>query len=104
MFLSLPIIILIILCSIVVLLFVIVMLKLATMSWKLRTREANVDEEMVRNDLPHDNQRGLTSPTSGTSAIPSAPSTFIPSLPPHPPTYSQAIGVSFKDDTPMYYQ
>ena len=78
------------------------MLKIATMSCRLRTREANMDEE--RNHLPNDNQRGLTRPTSGTSAIPSAPSMFIPNLLPHPPTYCQAVRVSFKDDPPKYYQ
>eukprot|EP00092_Neocalanus_flemingeri_P037818 GFUD01041168.1.p1 GENE.GFUD01041168.1~~GFUD01041168.1.p1 ORF type:complete len:371 (+),score=66.81 GFUD01041168.1:720-1832(+) len=122
MFLSIPIIILIVVFAIVGLMFVIFMVKLFSLAFKPKTIEPSAETErralrdpiisnsLCNNSNPSRGIRALHTQLSGTSTIsttPSAPSTSesdieISTLPPHPPSYSEAVGIVYKDDPPKY--
>jgi len=124
MFISIPIIILIVVFAIVGLMFVIFMIKLFSLAYKRKITEPSVETERRALRDPISNSfcnttnpsRGIralhsqlsgTSGTSTNSMTPSAPSTSeseleITPLPPHPPPYSEAVGPVYKDDPPKY--
>jgi len=125
-FLSIPIIIIIVVFSIVGLMFLIFLGKLITLAFKRKTAnlvQSNCQSETqaLRDPISTtfcetSNTRGglraLHSQLSGSSTIsaslpPSAPSVSesdveILTLPPHPPPYSEAVGTIYKDDPPKY--
>lgn len=119
--LSIPIIILIVVFSIIGLMFLIFIGKLFTLALKRKARETEPAAEVERralhdplatslcdNSNPNRGLRALHSQLSGastSSAAPSAPSTAeseIETLPPHPPPYSEVVGIAYKDDPPKY--
>jgi len=121
MFLSIPIIILIVVFAIVGLMFVIFMVKLFSLAFKPKTNVQSIEPERralhdpISNSLCNNSNssrglRALHSQLSGTSTnstTPSAPSTLesdveISTLPPHPPSYNEVIGIVYNDDPPKY--
>jgi len=120
-FISIPIIILIVVFSIVGLMFLIFIGKLFMLAFKRKARGPNLETEtralqdpisrsLCNNSNPTGGMRALHSQLSGTSTnstTASAPSTSesameILTLPPHPPSYSEVVGVVYKDDPPEY--
>jgi len=121
LFLSIPIIILIVVFAIVGLMFVIFMVKLFSLAIKPKTIEPSMETErralrdpisssLCNNSNSNRGLRALHSQLSGTSTNSttlSAPSTSeseidISTLPPHPPTYNEVIGIMYNDDPPKY--
>ena len=118
MFLSIPIIILVVVFSIVGLMFVIFMVKLFSLAFKPKAIQPSMEPErralrdpisnsLCDNSNPSRGLRALHSQLSGTSTTPSAPSTSdferdISTLPQNPPPYSEVVGIVYKDDPPKY--
>lgn len=108
MFLSIPIIILIVIFALLGVMFVIFMIRLFYVSMKTKRTNSSPDAEAERRALRDSSvstspSRSSRSPVS-TEMSPTAPQAVAPpaNLPPHPPTYVEVMGGDYKDDPPKY--
>jgi len=109
MFLSIPIIILIVIFVLLVVMFIIFLSRHFYIALKRKNCDRGGESERrALQDPPTSSPRSCNSHMSGISTRgshvmpPSAPAHLTPSLPPHPPSYSEAMGSEYKDDPPKY--
>ena len=107
MFLSIPIIILIVIFVLLVVMFIIFLSRHFYIALKRKNCDRGGESERrALQDPSASSPRSChvsgSSPRGSQVVSPTAPAHVTPSLPPHPPSYSEAMGSEYKDDPPKY--